>query len=275
MAHGVKANALQRLRGLCVSGTALVFLASPAFAGGQNQSANASSQSSTASSPQDFMLGRPRVMVGVRGSWFKASAGSDIYDFVTDQFTIEKSDFNTGSFAAELGVSVTPRFDITASMDFSGLTRPSEDRDEEEQLPNGSRIPIQQVTELDQMNFVASAKFLLLPRGRSVSKLAWIPNTFVPYVGAGGGYGKYTFRQNGDFVDFVDHHIFTDTFRSEGWSPIFHVLGGTDIQVMRRLVLSFEGRYSWQHSDLEPDFIDFAPIDLGGFRFGAGVHFAF
>ena len=275
MAHDVKANALQRLRGLCVSCTALVLLASPAFAGGQNQTANASAQTSTASSPPDFLLGRPRVMVGVRGSFFKASAGSDIYDFVTDQFTIDKSDFNTGSFTAELGVSVTPRFDITASMDLNGLSRPSEDRDEEEQLPNGSRIPIQQVTELEQMNFVASAKFLLLPRGRSVSRLAWIPNTFVPYVGAGGGYGKYTFRQNGDFVDFVDHHIFTDTFRSEGWSPIFHVLGGTDIQVMRRLVLSFEGRYSWQQSDLDSDFIDFAPIDLGGFRFGAGVHFAF
>jgi len=271
MAHGVKA-----LRGLCVSCTALVLMASPAFADGQNPSANTSTQTqSTASSPPDFLLGRPRVMVGVRGSFFKASAGSDIYDFVTEQFTIDKSDFNTGSFTAELGISVTPRFDITASMDLNGLSRASEDRDEEEQLPNGSRIPIQQVTELEQMNFVASAKFLLLPRGRSVSRLAWIPNTFVPYVGAGGGYGKYTFRQNGDFVDFVDHHIFTDTFRSEGWSPIFHVLGGTDIQVMRRLVLSFEGRYSWQESDLGADFIDFAPIDLGGFRFGAGVHFAF
>ena len=270
MAHGVKA-----LRGLCVCCTALVLLASPAFADDQNQSANTSAQSSTASSPPDFMLGRPRVMVGVRGSWLKAAAGSDIFDFVTDQFTLDKSDFNTGSFTAELGVNVTPRFDITGSMDLNGLSRPSEDRDEEELLPNGTRVPIQQVTELDQMNFVVSAKFLLLPRGRSVSRLAWIPNTFVPYVGAGGGYGKYTFRQNGDFVDFVDHHIFTDTFRSEGWAPIVHVLGGTDIQVMKRLVLSFEGRYSWQQSDLGTDFIDFAPIDLGGFRFGAGVHFAF
>src|SRR6185436_3339276 len=48
MAHGVKANALQRLRGLCVSGTALVLLASPAFAGDQNQTSSASAQTSTA-----------------------------------------------------------------------------------------------------------------------------------------------------------------------------------------------------------------------------------
>ena len=35
-----------------------------------------------------------------------------------------------------------------------------------------------------------------------ISRLAWIPRTFMPYVGAGGGYGTYEFRQNGDFVDF-------------------------------------------------------------------------
>ena len=43
-----------RLRGLMVSSAALVLLASPAFADGQNQSANASAQSAP-SSPEDFM----------------------------------------------------------------------------------------------------------------------------------------------------------------------------------------------------------------------------
>ena len=126
---------------------------------------------------------------------------------------MDKSDFNSGSFTAEMSVNVTSRLDITGGIDFNGMSQPSEDRDEEELLPNGSRVPIEQVTELEQMNLFASAKFLVLPRGRRVSSLAWIPNTFVPYVGAGAGYGKYNLRQNGDFVDFVDHHIFTDTFR--------------------------------------------------------------
>jgi opacity protein-like surface antigen len=263
-----------RLRGLLLGCTALMLLASPAFADDQNQSASSSAQSAP-SSPPDFLLGRPRVMVGVRGSWFKANAASDIYDFITDQFTVEKSDFNSGSFTAEMSVNVASRLDVTGGIDWNGMKKPSEDRNEEELLPNGSRVPIEQVTELEQMNLFASAKFLVLPRGRRVSSLAWIPNTFVPYVGAGAGYGKYTLRQNGDFVDFVDNHIFTDTFRSEGWSPIFHVLGGTDIQVMRHLVLSFEARYSWQHADLDTDFVDFDPIDLGGLRFGAGIHFSF
>jgi opacity protein-like surface antigen len=155
------------------------------------------------------------------------------------------------------------------------MNESSDYRLKEELLPNGTRVPIQQSTELEQTNFTASIKFAVLPRGRSVGRLAWIPRTIVPYVGAGAGYGSYSLRQNGDFVDFVDDHIFTDTFKSDGWAPTAHVLGGADIQVFRHVIFSFEGRYSWQHADLENDFIDFEPIDLGGFRFGAGIHFAF
>ena len=266
---------MQRFRGLIASCAALLLLASPAFAGQQDPSAASSTQSTSSAPPPDFMLGRPRASVGIRGSLFVASAKSDIYEFITEQLLLEKSDFNTGSFGAEMSFSLTPRVDITAGLDLNKVNRPTEDRDEEELLPNGTRVPIQSVTELEQTNFFASVKYTLIPRGRSVSRLAWIPNTFVPYIGAGGGYGRYLLRQNGDFADFVDHHIFTDTFRSEGWAPIFHVLGGTDIRVARHLLLSFEGKYSWSKADLSQDFLDFEPIDLGGFRFGAGIHFAF
>jgi hypothetical protein len=265
---------MQRFRGLIVSGAALFLLASPAFAGGQQSPSNASTQTSSAA-PSDFMLGRPRASIGIRGSMFLASADSDIFEFITDQLLIEKSDFNTGSFGAELSFSVTPRLDIVAGLDLNNMRKPTEDRDEEELLPNGTRVPIQSVTEFEQMNLFASAKFSLIPRGRAVSRLAWIPNTIVPYVGAGGGYGRYALRQNGDFSDFVDHHIFSDTFRSEGWAPTLHVLGGTDIRIARHLLVSLEGKYSWSQADLSQDFLDFAPIDLGGFRFGAGIHFAF
>lgn len=266
---------MQRFRGLVVSGAALILLASPAFAAGQDPSGHSSTQSASSAPPPDFMLGRPRASVGVRGSLFVASARSDIFDFITDQLLMEKSDFNTGSFGAELSYSLTPRLDLIAGLDANGMSQATEDRDEEELLANGTRVPIQSVTELQQLNFFATAKFALIPRGRSVSRLAWIPNTFVPYVGAGAGYGRYTLRQNGDFADFIDHHIFTDTFRSDGWAPTVHVLGGTDIRVARHLLLSFEGKYSWSQADLSQDFIDFEPIDLGGFRFGAGIHLAF
>jgi len=280
MAYSVR-SAVHRLRGVLVCSTALILLASPAFAGGQNQSANspafpeattANSTQGSSAPPPDFMLGRPKGSIGVRGSMLVASANSDIYDFVTDVLAIDKSDFNTGSFAAELAYNVTPRFGVVATWDINAMNHPSDYRD----WQDNRGLPIQQTTELSQQNFTVSAKFGLVSRGRSVSRLAWIPRTFVPYVGAGGGYGKYTFRQNGDFVDFDNgNRVFTDTFRSEGWAPTFHVMGGTDIQVYRHLILSLDGRYSWQKADLSEDFIGFAPIDLGGFRFGAGVHLAF
>ena len=260
------------LRGLLVSCTALILFASPAFAGDQDPSASSSSQASAAAPSPDFMLGRPRGSIGVRGSMLFASANSDIYDFVTDVLAIEKSDFNTGSFAFEAGYSLTPRVDILATVDLNGVNKPSDYRDWED----NRGLPIQQTTELKQRNFTASLKYSLLPRGRAISRLAWIPRTFMPYVGAGAGYGNYEFRQNGDFVDFDNaNRVFTDTFTSRGWAPTFHVLGGTDIRVYRHLLLSLDARYAWQKATLSNDFIDFEPIDLGGFRFGAGIHVAF
>ena len=270
MARSVLAKKGQQLRGLLVCTTALVLLASPAFAGEQDPSAGSSTQTSSAP-PPDFLLGRPRASIGLRGSWVKAGANSDLFDFVTENLSIEKSDFNTGSFGVEASFSVLPQLDIVGAMDVNSMNHASDYR----LLEDNHGLPIEQTTELSQLNLTVSAKFALLPRGRNVSRLAWIPRTFVPYVGAGAGYGRYRFRQDGDFVDYSDNHVFSDTFTSDGWSPTVHVLGGTDIRVYRHMIVSFEGKYSWQHADLSQDFIDFEPIDLGGFRFGVGVHLAF
>ena len=270
MARSVFAMKARPARALVLNVTALILLASPAFAGEQGPPASSTAQSS-ASAPPDFLLGRPRAAIGLRGSWLKASANSDVFDFVTDTLSIDKSDFNTGSFGVEFAINVNPRLDIVGAWDMNRMSHPSDYR----LLEDNRGLPIEQVTELGQYNLTASAKFALLPRGNQISRLAWIPRTFVPYVGVGGGYGHYSFRQNGDFVDYSDNHVFSDTFTSDGWSPTVHVLGGTDIRVYRHMTLSFEGKYSWQHADLSSDFINFAPIDLGGFRFGAGLHLTF
>lgn len=275
MTHGVLVYGGQRLRGLLVCVTALVLIASPAFADEQDSPDNSSTQSASSAAPPDFLLGRPRAMLGVRGGLFMASAGSDFYEDMISFLTLEKSSFRTGTFSTELAVSVTPQLDILAGFDLNQLNRASEDREMEEVLSNGTRVPIQQTTAISEKNFAVSAKVSLLPRGRRVSRLAWIPRTFVPYLGAGAGYGNYALRQNGDFVDYTDRHIFSDTFRSEGWAPLYQAFGGTDIQVYRRLILSLEGRYTWKKADLSSDYANYEPIDLGGLRFGAGIHFSF
>lgn len=273
-----------RIRGLLVSCTALVLFASPSFATAeQNPSSSTTASTATQSAPPtpDFLIGRPRAMLGVRGGLFMANAGSDFFTDMIEFLTLEKSSFRTGTFSGELAVSVTPQLDIVGGFDFNKINRDSEDRLLEEQLSNGTRVPIQQTTELSEMNLAVSAKFSLLSRGHAVSRLAWIPNTIVPYVGAGAGYGRYNLRQGGDFADrgnpqvSGDETVFSDTFRSSGWAPLFHGFAGTDIQLYRRLVLSLEGRYTWKKADLSSDYIGYEPIDLGGFRFGAGIHVAF
>jgi hypothetical protein len=277
----------QRLRGPLVGCvTALILLASPAYAGQQDPSDQSTQSQPTAvgvPSNPDFLLGRPHGAIGVRGNWVIASAGSDIYDFVTEHLTIDKSDFNTASFATDVSIFAMPQFDIVGGFEAAKSSIDSSYRGYSETVSGSSvTIPIAQTTELQQMHFTASARFGLLPRGRQISRLAWIPRTFVPYAGAGGGVTRYEFRQTGDFVDFATANpaagtfrIFTDAFRSDGWAPSAHAFGGADILIFKRLYFNVEGRYTWVNAELDQDFIDFQPMDLGGFRFGAGINFVF
>ena len=274
----------QRLRGLLVRCcTALVLLAAPAYAGDQDPSSSQQQPGVVVPSSPDFLVGRPHAAIGVRGNWLMATAGSDIYDFVSEHLTIEKSDFNTSTFATDLSIYATPRLDIVGGFEAAKSEIPSEYRGYSETVGgSNTTIPIQQVTELQQMHFTGSVKFGLLPRGRQISRLAWIPRTVVPYVGAGAGVTRYMFRQTGDFVDFATEdraagtfRIFTDVFQSRGWAPSVHAFGGADILVFQRLYFTLEGRYTSVYADLDQDFIDFEPMDLSGFRFGAGINFVF
>ena len=265
----------QRMRGLLVSVcAALSLIAVAAPAGAQTPTPQPASSYQAPSSP-DFLIGRPRASIGVRGEWLFASAGSDIFDFVTKQLTLDKSSFNTPGIGMDLAISLTDRLDLVGGFDIAQSSTPSEYRDHVERV--GTRLlPIQQTTSLRQANVSASIRFAVTPRGRTISRFAWIPSTIVPYVGVGGGMTNYEFTQDGDFGDVNNsNRIFSDTFRSHGWAPTVHVLGGADIQVYKRMFMSVEGRYGWANATLDNDFVDFDPIDLGGFRFGAGFHIMF
>jgi hypothetical protein len=96
---------MQRFRGLFVSGAALVLLASPAIAGASKTRHTTASTQAPSAAPPDFMLGRPRLTFGARGSFLVASAKSDIFDFITEQLSVDKSDFNTGSFGVEVATT--------------------------------------------------------------------------------------------------------------------------------------------------------------------------
>ena len=114
-------------------------------------------------------------------------------------------------------------------------------------------------------------RMALVPRGRRISRFAWVPRTFTPYVGVGAGAAHYNIEQHGAFVDFRNLRVFNDTFTSEGWAPTVHALAGVDLRLYRRLYLTTEARYTWGTAELSADFVDFEPISLGGLRTSAGL----
>lgn len=220
---------------------------------------------------RDFLFGRPRGWVALRGSWLTASAGGQLFTFVSDQLTVDKRDFNAPGMIGEVGFAITSRIQASGGVDFYRQTIGSEYR----RFVDNSGAPINQSTMLSQSNVSGSVKISLLDRGRSISRLVFVPRAIAPYVGAGAGALYYEFTQIGDFVDFATLRVFPDTFRSQGWTPSAHVFGGADIRLWRQLFVDVEGRYVWAHGDLGADFLGFDGIDLNGFRLSTGISVVF
>jgi hypothetical protein len=226
-----------------------------------------------AQSSPDFLFGSPKGMIGVRSGWLFASAKSDLFTFVQRHLTVDRKDFNAPAIGVDVEVAMGPRLSVIGGFDFSRTSKDSEYRD----FVDNQRLPITQTTTLSELNLSGSLKVGITPRGREISSRAFIPAAVTPYVGAGGGLMQYKFVQFGDFIDVdsANSDIFTDTFRSSGWTPTAHVFGGVDVRVYKRLYLSGEGRYLWSSGAPDRDFIDFDPIDLAGFKATAGVHYMF
>jgi hypothetical protein len=240
-------------------------------AGADDQNPSSSSTQQEPRRTADFLFGRPNGSIGLRGGFLFAAAGSDLFDFVTRQLTIEKKDFNSPGIGVDVALAVTSRIDTQVGFEIHQMERPSEYRD----FVDNELLPIEQTTSLQTMHLGGSIRFALTPRGHDVSRFAWVPRRVVPFIGGGGGAIRYDFIQTGDFVDFVDHSVFPDVFRAKGWAPSMHAFGGVDVQIYRALYGTLEGRYTKAAGKLGRDFIDFDPIDLSGFRVSAGVNLLF
>jgi hypothetical protein len=219
----------------------------------------------------DFFFAQPAGSVTVRGSWLFARARSDWYDFVSNQLTVDQTDFNAPGIAFDAGFAITPRVEAQFGLDFSSARVASEYRN----FVDNNRLPITQETRLREMNLSGNVKVAITERGREVSRFAWVPRSIVPYGGAGAGVLWFDVNQAGDFVDFVDFSVFPDVFQARGWTPSAQVFGGLDVRIYRRLYATLDGRYLWAAGELGREWIDFDPIDLAGFRLSAGVNVVF
>lgn len=224
-----------------------------------------------AQSPDGFLFKSPSVTLSFRGGYAVPNSGSEIFDFIQEQLTVEKNDFNSMTVAGEVAIHVAERIDLAFGVGFAKSTKRSEFRD----WVGGDDLPIEQSTELTRIPITATVKYYLLDRGRSVSSLAWIPARWTPYLGIGGGLISYDFEQVGEFVDFETFDIFPDLLVSSGKTGTAHLVGGADVSLSPRFLISAEGRYSWASAAMGQDFSGFDNMDLSGFQatVGIGVRF--
>jgi hypothetical protein len=168
---------------------------------------------------------------------------------------------------ASLFIPVGERLDLSLGGSHMGRSIGSEFR---HWVDNDDR-PIEQRTQLLRVPLLAGVRFNVLPRGKSIGNLAWVPSRVSANVGASAGLMWYRFRQVGDFVDFEDNGIFYDELLSQGWTPAGQLSAGVDVSLTTRLGVTAEASHLWSRSTLSTDFDQFDPIDLSGFAVQVGL----
>jgi len=226
----------------------------------------------TRQGPDGFLFVTPRVALGMRAGFNFARAGSDVFDLATNQLTLNHADFGSFMVAGDLAITVAGPIDIVLGGGYASMTKSSEFREYEDQ----DGLPITQRTSFSQAPVTGLVRAYLTSRGRQIGRFAWVPSKFAPYVGFGGGWTHYTFRQSGSFVDYVDLSIFDDTFESSGWTAVGIANAGADYTLHPHVVLNTDVRYQFGSGDLDREFIDFSDgLDLTGFQLSMGVRFRF
>ena len=240
-------------------------------AAGPNAAPSHSALNQDESEKADFSFGAPKGFLGFRIGRFFPQASSGIFDMITRDLTLDKSDFRAWDFGFDGGVNLQERIDLIFSLDYMKRSKDSEFRN----FTDGNDLPITQTTKYEQLPLTGGIKFLLIPRGRRVGRYAWLPSAVVPYIGGGAGILWYRFEQEGDFVDETTLEIFPAHLESSGLTPTAYAGGGADIHVFKSAFLTLDLRYVWAKPDLDRDFVSFDAMDFSGLRVSAGLQWHF
>jgi hypothetical protein len=218
-----------------------------------------------------FFFGRSGWQLLLHGGFAGARADSRIFEFTTEQLTLDRNDFNAFSGGIEISRSVGSRLAISVGVGRSRSERLSEFRDWVDQDDQ----PILQTTSLSRTPVTLGVRVYVIPPGESVGNLAWVPRRVAPYLTGGVGIVGYTFSQQGDWVDFQDYSVFTDHFESSGSGPLSYLGAGIDFSLTTRFGLTTEIRRQWARAELTESFIGFDKIDLSGTSLSAGMYIRF
>jgi opacity protein-like surface antigen len=211
----------------------------------------------------------PSGGVTVRAGWFIDNASSGFFDQARQDLTLDKSDFSGPTLGADVAVRLTPQLDLTFDGAWIGSSTKSHYRD----YVDNNNQEIEQTTTLRRVPLTANLKAYLVPRGRSVGSLAYIPAKVVPWVGVGGGLEWYKLEQSGDFINMGTGVVYNDRLTSSTWAPAVQGMGGVDVTLTPRIALSGDARYLWSRASMNDSFDGFDKIDLSGVSIALGVTF--
>ena len=218
-----------------------------------------------------YLFRRPHSSLSLRLGAAQPDASSELFSFVSRQLTVDRGDFLGLSGMADFSVALTGPLELQLAGGFTNRRIGSEYRD----FVDNNDQPIEQRTHFRRVPLTAGLKFNLRPAGRTVSRYAWVPTRFVPYVAAGGGVMHYRFKQTGDFVDFRTNDVFSESLRSSGWTGALYAAAGATWSLNPTVGLISEVRYDRARATLGRDFEGFDPIALSGVGLTAGLLFRF
>ena len=207
-----------------------------------------------------YLFHRPNVTFAVRGGYAHASAGSDVFDEVTSNLTLDRGDFSSLTFGGDLAVHITDRTSLVLAAGYSRSKHESEFRD----FVDNNDLPIEQSTTFERIPLTVNLRVNLASTGRTIGRLAWIPSRIVPYVGAGVGAMRFRFKQEGDFVNFNTNAVFPALLLAEEWALVGQGMAGIDYNISPQLGISFDARYLHARGELGPSFTGYERIDLSG-----------
>ena len=214
-----------------------------------------------------FMFHPPKVTLSLNFGYGIPTAGSDLFQDIDKLFTLDNNDFHAVVIGGGLSFFLNERMDVALESSYSNSSTWSEYED----FVDGDDLPIEQETQFTQVPLTVSLRYFLMDRGRQIGNLSWIPTTWSPYIGAGGGGMWYEFQQVGDFIDFDDMSVYWDGLHSDGWSWVGHVFGGLQWAFSPQWVVTAEARYTMGSAELDrPAYSGYEPIDLSGFQGSLG-----
>lgn len=229
---------------------------------------------------EGFLYRQPVFNLTVRGGWAfllgprSADPGVPTTDFYGEQqrlLTLGENDFDAFAWSVEGAFRLAPRLDLTLEGGRESSFVQSEDRN----FVEDNDLPIVQTTRVTRRPFALGLRYFLTDRGRRISRFAWIPNSFAPYLSAGAGLLSYTVEQDGDFVDYTDLSIFRDRFRSTGTTATFVAAAGFQYSLAEHFLLMGEGRYRFASGGIDEDYVGYDDLNLSGLQLNVGLGFRF